>query len=230
MKKALLITLFLLLILSLLTACGGNNSGDDAPLTRPENGASDSNNSTTTPPSSTPNASVPDIDAAIGDTGKLSDYDAATRQAMIDEARKDGGDLEFKADGSVVYTDSDGSIAIQHPDGTWTYEGEDGEQGQIGGNWPDNEFTKLIPKPDFAVSIAVSDEETFSITFNDATIEQIKTYAEKVKQAGFDKEQDLTDMEAMGMVVYSYEAKNTDGYKVTVFSASGVTGLTIEKL
>ena len=116
---------------------------------------------------------------------------------------------------------------IQNADGTWSF-GEDGTL-QMGGDWPDNEFTKQVPKPDFAISLAGGEGGSFGITFIDASIEQIKAYVEQVKAAGFTINPQTEDMEAGGMVIYSFTAQNADGYTVTVFSASGMTGMSIEK-
>jgi hypothetical protein len=224
MKKAILLALALVMVFT-LAACGGkdnNTSGNDDPLNRP--GGTSSTQGT-----STPTGNVPDLAGAIGGTGKLSDYDAATRQKMIDEARAAGGDLEFKADGSVVYTDPDGGKVIQKPDGTWVWENENGNQGQMGGDWPDNEFTKLLPKPDFALTAASTSGNTFSVGFASVTVEQVKAYVEKVKEKGFTVNPDLQDENMMGIVVYTYEAKNADGYKLTITFAAGTTGLEIRK-
>jgi hypothetical protein len=228
MKKAILLALALVMVFA-LAACGGkdnNTSGNDDPLNRPVNtgntqGAGDA--------TSTPAGNVPDWGAAIGGTGKLSDYDAATRQKMIDEARAEGGDLEFKADGSVVYTDPDGGKVIQNPDGTWTYEDEEGNQGQFGGDWPENDFTKQIPKPDFALTAANTSDAEFSVAFTGVTVEQVKAYAGQVKAAGFDKNPDEQDQNVMGITVYSYNAENADGYTVEITFAAGTTGMILRK-
>jgi predicted small secreted protein/predicted lactoylglutathione lyase len=228
MKKTILLILALVLTLS-LAACGskdtpsGTGNSTDDPLNRPS-----SSTSTTTPETPT-QGNVPDVGSLIGGNGKLSDYDAATRQQMIDEARAEGGDLEFKADGSVVYTDPDGSKVIQNPDGTWVWESENGDQGQMGGDWPDNEFTKLLPKPDFALTAANTSDNEFSVAFTGVTVEQVKAYAEQVKAKGFTVNPDLQDQEVMGIVVYTYNAKNADGYTVEITFAAGTTGMIIRK-
>jgi hypothetical protein len=223
LKKAILLVLALLLTLS-LAACGGkdNTSGNDDPLNRP--GGTSSTQGT-----STPAGEVPDLAGVIGGTGKLSELDAATRQKMIDEARAAGGDLEFKADGSVVYTAPDGTKTIQNPDGTWVWEDENGGQGQMGGNWPDNEFTKLLPKPDFALTAANTTADDFTVAFTGVTVEQLKAYVEQVKAKGFTVDAETEDQEVMGMVIYSYNAKNANGYEVSVVSAQGTAGLTVTK-
>jgi hypothetical protein len=166
---------------------------------------------------------------AIGGTGKLSDFDTATRQKMIDEARAAGGDLEFKADGSVVYTDPDGKKTVQNTDGTWAWENEDGGQAQFGGDWPENEFTKLLPKPDFALTAASADNGGFTVAFTGVTLEQIKDYVEQVKTKGFTVDPDVQNTEAAGMTIYSYTAKNATGYEVNIFIMNGTAGLEITK-
>ena len=225
MKKAILLALALVMVFA-LAACGGKdnstNSNDD-PLNRPGGSTS------TTTPETSVQGEVPDLAGAIGGTGKLSDYDAATRQAMIDEARAGGCDLEFKADGSMVYTDPDGSKTIQNPDGTWTYEGENGEQGQYGGNWPENEFTKLLPKPDFALAAASTVDNDFTVAFVNVTTDQLKAYVEQVKAKGFTVDAETEDQEVMGISIYSYTAKNADGYEVSVVATQGTTGLSVTK-
>jgi predicted small lipoprotein YifL len=218
MKKALFIILALVLVISTMAGCGGKDDNNTP-----------SGNSNTPGTSQGGNANVPDLAGAIGGTSKLSDFDTATRQKMIDEARAAGGDLEFKADGSVVYTDPDGGKVIQKPDGTWVWENENGNQGQMGGDWPDNEFTKLLPKPDFALTAANTSGNTFSVGFASVTVEQVKAYVEQVKAKGFTVNPDLQDENMMGIVVYSYEAKNADGYKLTITFAAGTTGLEIRK-
>lgn len=214
MKKILALALVMILALSLLISCGGGNNNG--------NSGNDEN--------SILSGDI-DLSSIIGGIGKPSDYNAAARQAMIDAARMEGGDLEFKADGSMIYTDPDGSVTIQNADGTWTYQDSDGStaSAQIGGDWPDNEFTKLLPRPDFTVSAAVDSGESFTVTFSGVAIEKIKAYVEQVKTAGFDINADTEDDSVMGMVIYNYSAQNKTGYEISVFSASGVAGLSITK-
>ena len=117
-------------------------------------------------------------------------------------------DVEFGADGSTTFKDKDGSEVVQKADGTWTVKDPDGGEGQLGGSWPDNEFTKLVPKPDFALGAAAGDSQEFSVVFMNATIEQMRGYTDKVKAAGFTVGAEVEDQELMGMVVYTYSASN----------------------
>ncbi len=202
MKKVSLIILALALVLA-LAACGGGNasssgggSSSAAPLTRSSSAPPPS------PPSSTaPEVTAPDLGTAIGGNEILSEYDEATKQAMINEAREAGGNLEFQPDGSAVYTDEKGATVTQNADGTWDIVGEDGTTASVGGGWPDNAFTQQIPQPEFTVSIGSESADSFMITFSDATIEQIKEYAEQVKAAGFTVDPETQDMAMAGMTV-----------------------------
>ena len=205
------------------TPSDGNNPAFVSNITPSEN----SNSGT----DSIPSSAAPNLSDIIDGSMNISGADPAAKQAMIDEARKEGGDLEFRADGSMVYTDPEGSVMIQKPDGTWEYQDKDGGgvSVQYSGDWPENEYTKLLPKPDFTLTAAIATDSGFMVIFQDATIDQIKAYVEKIKLAGFTVGAETTDEDIMGMVMYSYDAKNTAGYSLSIFSAAGQAGLTIEK-
>ena len=63
----------------------------------------------------------------------------------------------------------------------------------------------------------------------DATIKQMRGYTDKVKAAGFTVGAEVEDQELMGMVVYTYSASNAAGYQIEIYSAAGISGLTIRK-
>ena len=239
MKFTKLFTLLLALTLVFtLAACGNGNNDDpsgsqqgtNAPLNREDDTLSTDNqggeNSTVNPE---------DIDfAAIMAGNGATDViwgkqDEATKQAIIADAKKDGVDVSFGTDGSMTVVDTDGTTIVQKPDGNWVVKDADGGEGQLGGDWPDNEFTKLIPKPDFELFAANTETDSFSVAFMSATIEQIRAYAAKVKAAGFNINEEVEDQEIMGMVIYSFTAENADGYSVEIFSASGSSGMRIDK-
>ena len=235
MKKILVLMLSLLLVFSLVACDSGDNpnpsgtNNNDDPLNR-DPGTSQSGNQGGTQGGAT-SGDVGSMISGIGSSTALySDMDAASKQAFIAEGARQGLDISFGADGSTTIVDTtDGTTLIQKPDGNWVFSDGQGGEGQIGGNWPDNEYTKLVPKPSFELYAAVIEGETFSVMFTNATIEQIKAYAEQVKAAGFNLNEELTDENVMGMVIYSFAAENADGYSVEVFSASGTTGLRISK-
>jgi len=235
MKRLLTVLIAVLLIIS-LAACGSNNdktstdgTQSDAPLIREDDA-----------PQSTPGA--PDtekppenFDFASAMAGKgatdtvWGKQDAATRQSIVDSAKEGGYDVSFGADGSMTITDTDGTVIVQQPDGTWTMQGEDGQTAQLGGNWPDNEFTRLVPKPGFKLAGASTSEDEFSAAFQSVDVDQIKAYAEQVKASGFTVDAEEEDQNVYGVVVYTYSAYNADGYCVEITFANGTSGITISK-
>lgn len=243
MKLTKLLALLLALTLVFtLAACGNSNNDDpsgsqqgtNAPLNREDDTSSTENQGGTQSGNNDP-SNVGDIDIGSIMSGNGSSdvvygqLDEASKQQIISDLAKDGYEASFGADGSMTIVDPDGTTMVQKPDGTWVVKDEDGGEGQIGGDWPDNEFTKLIPKPDFELFAANTETDSFSVAFTSATIEQIKDYAAKVKAAGFNINEEVEDQEVMGMVIYSFTAENADGYTIEITSANGTSSITISK-
>ena len=243
MKLTKLFALLLALTLVFtLAACGNGNNDDpsgsqqgtNAPLNREDDTSSTNNQGGTqsgnNAPSNVGNIDIGSITSGNGSTDTIyGQLDEASKQQIISDLAKDGYEASFGADGSMTIVDPDGTTMVQKPDGTWVVKDEDGGEGQIGGDWPDNEFTKLIPKPDFELFAANTETDSFSVAFMSATIEQIKDYAAKVKVAGFNINEEVEDQEVMGMVIYSFTAENADGYTVEITSANGTSSLSISK-
>ena len=243
MKISKLFALLLALTLVFtLAACGNGNNNDpsgsqqgtNAPLNREDDTSSTDNQGGTQSGNNNP-SNVGDIDIGSIMSGNGStdtvygQLDEASKQQIISDLAKDGYEASFGADGSMTIVDPDGTTMVQKPDGTWVVKDEDGGEGKIGGDWPDNEFTKLIPKPDFELFAANTEADSFSVAFMSATIEQIRAYAAKVKAAGFNINEEVEDQEVMGMVIYSFTAENADGYTVEITSANGTSSITISK-
>lgn len=231
MKKGMTLLLAALLVFS-LAACGGKDQRSNDPLTRddgtPQQGQQTPPPDNTEPPGDTaPEVDFGSIMAGNGATDTVwGKQDEATKQAIIADAKEDGLDVSFGADGSTTLKDPEsGETFVQKPDGTWAYQNEDGGEAQIGGDWPDNEFTKLIPAASFTVTASMNYDGSCAISFSGATLEQIKDYAEQIKGAGFDKDAEISDM---GESYYSYSATNADGYFIQVFYTSGRSGLNME--
>ena len=236
---ALLLTLTLVFTLA---ACGNGNNDDpsgsqqgtNAPLNREDDTSSTDNQGGTQSGNNDP-SNVGDIDigsimSGNGSTDTIyGQLDEASKQQIISDLAKDGYEASFGADGSMTVVNPDGTTVVQKPDGTWVIKDEDGGEGQLGGDWPDNEFTKLIPKPDFELFAANTETDSFTVAFKSATVEQIKDYAAKVKAAGFNINEEVEDQEVMGMVIYSFTAENADGYTIEITSANGTSALTISK-
>ena len=243
MKLTKLLALLLALTLVFtLAACGNGNNDDpsgsqqgtNAPLNREDDTSSNENQGGTQSGNNNP-SNVGDIDIGSIMSGNGStdtvygQLDEASKQQIISDLESEGYDVSFGTDGSMTIVDPDGTTMVQKPDGTWVVKDEDGGEGQIGGDWPDNEFTKLIPKPDFELFAANTETDSFSVAFTSATIEQIKDYAAKVKAAGFNINEEVEDQEVMGMVIYSFTAENADGYTIEITSANGTSSITISK-
>ena len=231
----------LLLALTLvftLAACGNGNNDDpsgsqqgtNTPLNREDDTSSTENQGGENNPSNAGNIDIGSIMSGNGSTDTIyGQLDEASKQQIISDLAKEGYEASFGADGSMTIVDPDGTTMVQKPDGTWVIKDEDGGEGQIGGDWPDNEFTKLVPKPDFELFAANTETDSFSVAFTSATIEQIRAYAAKVKAAGFNINEEVEDQEAMGMVIYSFTAENADGYTIEITSANGTSSLSIRK-
>ena len=243
MKLTKLLALLLALTLVFtLAACGNGNNDDpsgsqqgtNAPLNREDDTSSTENQGGTQSGNNNP-SNVGDIDIGSIMSGNGStdtvygQLDEASKQQIISDLESEGYDVSFGTDGSMTIVDPDGTTMVQKPDGTWVVKDEDGGEGQIGGDWPDNEFTKLIPKPDFELFAANTETDSFSAAFTSATIEQIRDYAAKVKAAGFNINEEVEDQEVMGMVIYSFTAENADGYTIEITSANGTSSITISK-
>lgn len=232
MKKQLFGILTLIVSITLLislVSCSNKPSGnvdDDAPLVR------DDSTGVRQPPKTT-RATFPIFPRSWRETGGTDTIwgmqDPAARQQIIDAAKADGFDVSFGADGSMTITDTDGTVIVQQPDGTWVMKDTDGQTAQLGGNWPDNEFTRLVPKPGFKLAGASTSEDEFSAAFQSVDVDQIKAYAEQVKASGFTVDAEEEDQNVYGVVVYTYSAYNADGYCVEITFANGTSGITISK-
>ena len=165
----------------------------------------------------------------LTDTSALDGLSEADKQKLMEEAEKEGVDLTFDKDGQMVYKDEDGTVVQQNDDGSWSAVGADGETAQFGGDWPDNEFTRLIPKPSFSLTAASSDSQQFSVAFVGADAEIIRQYAQQVKKSGFDKDVAEEGQNLFGIAVYNFSASDGKGHRIEIFTAAGVSGLTLTK-
>lgn len=229
-----------------LTACnggadkGGNTTAatvdDDPPLTRvdrsEETTKSAENDDTEAAPAQTA-ANLPDFSAIVAGNGSSStvwgQLDASAKQEIIAAAKAEGYDVTFDEDGRMTIKGGDGVDFVQNADGTWNVKTEDGDVVQYGGNWPDNAFTRLVPKPDFPLLAANTSENEFTAAFQNVTVDQIRAYAAKLKACGFTIDAEEEDQTTYGVVVYTYSAYHADGYYVDLSFAAGQCGLTICK-
>jgi len=96
-------------------------------------------------------------------------------------------------------------------------------------NWPDNEFTKLVPQPAIPMAAATTTEKSFSVKFTDATNEKITAYIELVKVAGFNLHAETELDFEMGMDQVTFHAQNEDGWSIVITYTLSEKGLKITK-
>ena len=137
--------------------------------------------------------------------------------------------ITFGADGTTTIVDTDGNVVTQNADGTWKVKDDQGGQADVGSKWPDNEFTKLIPKPNFEVSLSYDEGDRCGIQFANLTAEDLRAYAEQLKSAGFTVDAETTDEEQFGTWVYTYIAYNLDGIKVELSGVAGISSIVISR-
>jgi len=94
--------------------------------------------------------------------------------------------------------------------------------------WPENEFTKQVPKPKFEVGVGTLTEEGYT-AISGASIDDLKDYVKDLQRAGFNKDADTTDTSAFGMTVYAYTANNGKGFYVEIGNAMGMSTISITK-
>ena len=236
MKKTAFFIILVTLLLA-LSACGGKETpppADNTPLTR----AADP---TTAPPTTaatatTAAAPAPAVDmeaiySGSGDAALVSAFGPAEKAEFIAEAEADGYTVTFEPDGGVrMESAEDGEVIVQKPDGSWIVETEDGGQLSYGNTgWPESDLADRVPVPPFEIAYPYESPSELTVTFTNATLDDLRAYVEEVKAAGFVKNAETEDMEVMGMVIYTYTAQNAEGYTVSVFSAGGATGLSVAK-
>ncbi len=242
MKKALLSILALALVLSLcacdlssigsgLTDLIGSFSDDDLPLSRDDGPAvsggeaGDSLNVS----SILEGMGLDSILSSVGGSDVLDGLlDGELKEKILGLLQDSGLGAYLDENGGLVIPDKDGNEIHQNEDGTWSVSKENGSA-QYGGEWPENEFTRLVPKPSFKLVGASTDEDDFTVAFSGVTAEQVRAYAEELKSAGFTVDAETEDKEVLGVVIYSYSASNASGYSVKLSFAYSVSGLTISK-
>ena len=154
------------------------------------------------------------------------------RKALISELNELNESISGSiSEGSIKIQTEEGSMEIDTTGGSIEIHGTDGENSSMifSGDWPDNEFTRLLPKPKIALSASVTTDDEFSVLFLEAELGQLRDYVSQLKSAGFNIDDETVEEEMMGIEVFSYEAYNSAGYKVELYSSFGISGLTLSK-
>ena len=180
MKKILIMFLALMLVLSLMTACVRDEKGADIDFEAIFEGKSDI---------------------------KLTSLSESEKQAIIDAGEASGVKVVFTGiDDDVIFTRLSDGYNAAWMSGSWSFWSDSDIKPA---EWPDDEFTRLIPKPDFDLYSTNTYENTFTAIFRNVTPDQIKTYTESVKTAGFTVNQVLDEK-----TTYKYTASNGKGYSI----------------
>ncbi|MDO4487495.1 MAG: hypothetical protein Q4B67_00190 [Eubacteriales bacterium] len=153
--------------------------------------------------------------------------DEETKRIFVEEAKAEGVEVIFGADGTTTMIEPTGEKYVQTPDGVWTIDAPDGGTIQMGGNWPDNEFTKGVPEPSFGITAVEETSIGFTAILETDNLDDLKKYCEKIKVAGFTEELDEQEVQVQGMDIYSFTAKNSAGKSVNIAFTAGVAGITI---
>ncbi len=157
------------------------------------------------------------------------EMDAASKQQMIADAQEMGVEISFGADGSTTVREPDGTMLVQHPDGSWTVTDPQGGVTEVVSGWPDNEFTAVVPKPDIPITTTAVEGNAFFAVLAPEGIDDVRVYANALKEAGFTVNEQVEDTEMSGIVIYSFSASNASGYHVEFSYAMGVCSLNISK-
>jgi len=256
MKKKFAVPALLVLALA-LSACGNSTgstteavgseaaasadsgSGKDEPLTRNDSADGNTDTPLTREDATEKNTEaasqqggeqkVPSIAEVLDSNTVWAEQDEELKRSIIEEAKKEGMVITFETDGTMKVVDKDGLISIQKADGSWSFKNLDGSASQFGGDWPENEFTALVPKPPFDLMAANATDTDFNVLFSGADVDAIREYAMKVKDSGFLQDASVMDQDLQGAVVYTFMASNGKGYNINVFFSSGSGGMTITK-
>ena len=151
------------------------------------------------------------------------------KDKFVEMAAEEGAVVTFDDDGTTTFVYGDGTTAVQKSDGTYTVKGDDGSEGQIGGKWPKNDYTKLIPEPEKGtLMLASADDSEFNAMYTDSTIYYAVTYADLLKEKGFDKNS-VADDSMFDDGVFSYYAENKKGVSVSLSYISDIFVITVKK-
>jgi len=178
-----------------------------------------------------------DIGFDIGSvlSGNFGDFNfsalsQAERQALIAEGRAWDVDITFEANGDVWFRWEGGMEVCWRPDGSWKYTDDYGVVVEVSSKWPDNEYSRQVPKPGMPVEIATtSSEEGMYVMFSEATQAEVLAYVDQVRAAGFNIDEDFIDYAVYEMDGLSFSAYNAAGYKAEISFFADFAWLVVAK-
>ncbi|MCL1896029.1 MAG: hypothetical protein FWG03_05725 [Clostridiales bacterium] len=150
---------------------------------------------------------------SLGGCGGKNDVEGSGVMPQDDDSYDgDGGD-PYDGDGGDPY-DADGGMDDWVP----VNDGQDEEY--FTGEWPDNEFTRQVPKPPFPFAFGGFQDGDFCASFEDVPYADALAYGEQIQAAGFDIDLTVYDQEEGER--YSFGAENGAGYGVDFVWKSGM--------
>jgi hypothetical protein len=123
---------------------------------------------------------------------------------------------EFSISGERGAAPGKGKLRLEKK-GPWSHETG---SAQFSGEWPDNEYTRRIPRPDIPFNLATVDPKRhrLGVLFkkNDGVFNAMKGYVEKLKAHGYTNNAESKEKTANGQPFFSYSAYDGAGYLVQV--------------
>ena len=166
-----------------------------------------------------PKTDVPEISES-----EYIGYGTSFPEGTIEATREDGTRVFNLPDGTTVFFRTNGMILTIYINGNWKYLDSDGIAPENDENWPSNEFTALVPKPDFEMALN-QEGKLFSVSFTDVTMQQMRDYAEMLKLVGFN----VSVSENKLGEFYQFSAYNADKCTVSILYNAGYAHLMMYK-
>lgn len=173
--------------------------------------------------------SIIDLEKPESDVPEITEneypgYGLSFPEGTTDITRDDGTQMFVLPDDTVVFVKTSGKILTIYNDGSWKYLNSDGSALEYEENWPENQFTVLVPKPDFEMALN-QHENVFSVSFTDVTMQQMKDYAEMLRLVGFDESVNENNLGEF----YQFSAHNADKCTVSILYNAGYAHLMMFK-
>ncbi|MGI6499162.1 MAG: DUF6591 domain-containing protein [Oscillospiraceae bacterium] len=100
----------------------------------------------------------------------------------------------------------------------------------LNGNWPDNEFTRQLPKLSAGtVAMSLTQSRSFELLASNLSLREAKEYIDRTIEKGFDREAEMKDYTHSDIEAYTYDAKNEAGYQVCLSYSVGLLSISVKK-
>ena len=99
----------------------------------------------------------------------------------------------------------------------------------FGDKWPDNEFTKNLPKPKIPILQVMDYDGDFYVIFDSTNVKEVKAYVEQLKAAGFTSDVYEDEWDYEGETFYSFTGRSAVGLEVSIVVAGGSATMSVIK-